>query len=152
MSGVDAVSGKRADMEALLEKNFKVIEQNHKCKPENGEQFNKFKEFAEALNEISKISAELGASNADLIQKLDQCFEAESHEIQSQMAKSIGKEDCFRDFGFQAVYERLKPEYEDLVNELDRLLLHEEPRPEWVNFAAFAAVAVVAFASWLVLN
>ena len=63
MSGVDAV----------LEKNFKVIEQNRECKPEKGEQFNKFKEFAEALNEISKISAELGASNADLIQKLDQC-------------------------------------------------------------------------------
>lgn len=149
MSGVDAVSG---NIRALLEKNFKVIEQNRECKPEKGEQFNKFKEFAEALNEISKISAELGASNADLIQKLDQCFEAESHEIQSQMAKSIGKEDCFRDFGFQEVYDRLKPEYEHLVKELDRLLLHEEPRPEWVNFAAFAAVAVVAFASWLVLN
>ena len=147
MSGVDAVNGKRA----LLEKNFKVIEQNRECKPENGEQFNKFKEFAEALNEISKISAELGASNADLIQKLDQCFEAESHEIQSQMAKSIGKEDCFRDFGFQAVYDRLEPEYNALVNELKQLP-HEEPRPEWVNFAAFAAVAVVAFASWLVLN
>ena len=148
MSGGDAAFDKRA----LLERYFNVIEKNRALEPDNGAQFNKFKEFAEALNEISKISAELGASNADLIQKLDECFEAESHRIQSQMAKSIGQGNCFRDFGFQEVYKRLKPEYEDLVKELDVLLLHDAQRPEWINFAAFAAVAVVAFASWLISN
>lgn len=68
------------------------------------------------------------------------------------MAKAIGQQkDCFFDFGFKEVYDRLSVEYNALRNELPVLLRHEAPRPNWYNFVIFGVVAATAMASWVLL-
>lgn len=141
-----------SDKEGILEESFQKIEEYHNLEPEGGKQFKVFKDFAEALNKISSISAELGATNAELIQQIDACFEKKSHDVQCEMAKAIGEQkDCFFDFGFKEVYDRLSVEYNALRNELPVLLRHEAPRPNWYNFVIFGVVAATAMASWVLL-